>query len=171
MKGEERYIFGDCAINIDPDAQTLAEIAINSARTAKMFGIDPKVAMLSYSTKGSGSGPKVDKVVEATKIAQKLRPELDLDGELQFDAAFVPTTGKLKAPGSKVAGQATVFIFPGISAGNIGYKIAERMGGFAAVGPVLQGLNQPVNDLSRGCNPDDVYNLTLITAVQALEHR
>ncbi|HFU3734201.1 TPA: phosphate acetyltransferase [Streptococcus suis] len=171
VKGEERYIFGDCAINIDPDAQTLAEIAINSARTAKMFGIDPKVAMLSYSTKGSGAGPKVDKVVEATKIAQKLRPELDLDGELQFDAAFVPTTGKLKAPGSKVAGQATVFIFPGISAGNIGYKIAERMGGFAAVGPVLQGLNQPVNDLSRGCNPDDVYNLTLITAVQALEHR
>ncbi|WP_321538010.1 phosphate acyltransferase, partial [Streptococcus suis] len=114
------------AINIDPDAQTLAEIAINSARTAKMFGIDPKVAMLSYSTKGSGAGPKVDKVVEATKIAQKLRPELDLDGELQFDAAFVPTTGKLKAPGSSVAGQATVFIFPGISAGNIGYKIAER---------------------------------------------
>lgn len=171
VRGEERYIFGDCAINIDPDAQTLAEIAINSARTAKMFGIDPKVAMLSYSTKGSGAGPKVDKVVEATKIAQKLRPELDLDGELQFDAAFVPTTGKLKAPGSKVAGQATVFIFPGISAGNIGYKIAERMGGFAAVGPVLQGLNQPVNDLSRGCNPDDVYNLTLITAVQALEHR
>lgn len=171
VKGEERYIFGDCAINIDPDAQTLAEIAINSARTAKMFGIDPKVAMLSYSTKGSGSGPKVDKVVEATKIAQKLRPELDLDGELQFDAAFVPTTGKLKAPGSSVAGQATVFIFPGISAGNIGYKIAERMGGFAAVGPVLQGLNQPVNDLSRGCNSDDVYNLTLITAVQALEHR
>ncbi len=94
-----------------------------------------------------------------------------MDGELQFDAAFVPTTGKLKAPGSSVAGQATVFIFPGISAGNIGYKIAERMGGFAAVGPVLQGLNQPVNDLSRGCNPDDVYNLTLITAVQALEHR
>lgn len=171
VKGEERYIFGDCAINIGPDAQTLAEIAINSARTAKMFGIDPKVAMLSYSTKGSGAGPKVDKVVEATKIAQKLRPELDLDGELQFDAAFVPTTGKLKAPGSSVAGQATVFIFPGISAGNIGYKIAERMGGFAAVGPVLQGLNQPVNDLSRGCNPDDVYNLTLITAVQALEHR
>jgi len=171
VKGDERYIFGDCAINIDPDAQTLAEIAINSARTAKMFSIDPKVAMLSYSTKGSGAGPKVDKVVEATKIAQKLRPELDLDGELQFDAAFVPTTGKLKAPGSKVAGQATVFIFPGISAGNIGYKIAERMGGFAAVGPVLQGLNQPVNDLSRGCNPDDVYNLTLITAVQALGHR
>ncbi|HEM4725335.1 TPA: phosphate acetyltransferase, partial [Streptococcus suis] len=102
VKGEERYIFGDCAINIDPDAQTLAEIAINSARTAKMFGIDPKVAMLSYSTKGSGAGPKVDKVVEATKIAQKLRPELDLDGELQFDAAFVPTTGKLKAPGSSV---------------------------------------------------------------------
>ena len=171
VKGEERYIFGDCAINIDPDAQTLAEISVNSARTAKMFGIEPRVAMLSYSTKGSGTGPMVDKVVEATKIAQKLRPELDIDGELQFDAAFVPETGKLKAPGSNVAGQATVFIFPDISAGNIGYKIAERLGGFAAVGPVLQGLNKPVNDLSRGCNPDDVYNLTLITAVQALEHR
>lgn len=171
VKGDERYIFGDCAINIDPDAQTLAEIAINSARTAKMFGIEPKVAMLSYSTKGSGFGPKVDKVVEATRIAQQLRPELDLDGELQFDAAFVPETGKLKAPGSTVAGQATVFVFPGIQAGNIGYKIAERMGGFSAVGPVLQGLNQPVNDLSRGASPDDVFKLTLITAVQALEHR
>ena len=168
VRGTERYLFGDCAININPDAEALAEIAINSAITAKMFGIEPKIAMLSYSTKGSGFGDSVDKVVEATKIAHDLRPDLEIDGELQFDAAFHPETAALKAPGSNVAGQATVFIFPGIEAGNIGYKIAERLGGFAAVGPVLQGLNKPVNDLSRGCNADDVYKLTLITAAQAV---
>ena len=168
VRGTERYLFGDCAININPDAEALAEIAINSAITAKMFGIEPKIAMLSYSTKGSGFGESVDKVVEATKIAHDLRPDLEIDGELQFDAAFHPETAALKAPGSNVAGQATVFIFPGIEAGNIGYKIAERLGGFAAVGPVLQGLNKPVNDLSRGCNADDVYKLTLITAAQAV---
>jgi len=160
VRGTERYLFGDCAININPDAEALAEIAINSAITAKMFGIEPKIAMLSYSTKGSGFGESVDKVVEATKIAHDLRPDLEIDGELQFAA--------LKAPGSTVAGQANVFIFPGIEAGNIGYKMAERLGGFAAVGPVLQGLNKPVNDLSRGCNADDVYKLTLITAAQAV---
>ena len=169
VRGSERYLFGDCAININPDAEGLAEIAINSAITAKMFGIDPKIAMLSYSTKGSGFGESVDKVVAATKIAHELRPDLEIDGELQFDAAFVPETAALKALGSKVAGQANVFIFPGIEAGNIGYKMAERLGGFAAVGPVLQGLNKPVNDLSRGCNADDVYKLTLITAAQAVE--
>ena len=169
VRGSERYLFGDCAININPDAEGLAEIAINSAITAKMFGIDPKIAMLSYSTKGSGFGESVDKVVAATKIAHELRPDLEIDGELQFDAAFVPETATLKAPGSKVAGKANVFIFPGIEAGNIGYKMAERLGGFAAVGPVLQGLNKPVNDLSRGCNADDVYKLTLITAAQAVE--
>ena len=168
VRGTERYLFGDCAININPDAEALAEIAINSAITAKMFGIEPKIAMLSYSTKGSGFGESVDKVVEATKIAHDLRPDLEIDGELQFDAAFVPETAALKAPGSTVAGQANVFIFPGIEAGNIGYKMAERLGGFAAVGPVLQGLNKPVNDLSRGCNADDVYKLTLITAAQAV---
>ena len=169
VRGSDRYLFGDCAININPDAEGLAEIAINSAITAKMFGIDPKIAMLSYSTKGSGFGESVDKVVAATKIAHELRPDLEIDGELQFDAAFVPETAALKALGSKVAGQANVFIFPGIEAGNIGYKMAERLGGFAAVGPVLQGLNKPVNDLSRGCNADDVYKLTLITAAQAVE--
>ena len=168
VRGTERYLFGDCAININPDAEALAEIAINSAITAKMFGIEPKIAMLSYSTKGSGFGESVDKVVEATKIAHDLRPDLEIDGELQFDAAFVPETAALKAPGSNVAGQANVFVFPGIEAGNIGYKMAERLGGFAAVGPVLQGLNKPVNDLSRGCNADDVYKLTLITAAQAV---
>ena len=169
VRGSDRYLFGDCAININPDAEGLAEIAINSAITAKMFGIDPKIAMLSYSTKGSGFGESVDKVVAATKIAHELRPDLEIDGALQFDAAFVPETAALKALGSKVAGQANVFIFPGIEAGNIGYKMAERLGGFAAVGPVLQGLNKPVNDLSRGCNADDVYKLTLITAAQAVE--
>ena len=169
VRGSERYLFGDCAININPDAEGLAEIAFNSAITAKMFGINPKIAMLSYSTKGSGFGESVDKVVAATKIAHELRPDLEIDGELQFDAAFVPETAALKAPRSKVAGQANVFIFPGIEAGNIGYKMAERLGGFAAVGPVLQGLNKPVNDLSRGCNADDVYKLTLITAAQAVE--
>ena len=169
VRGSDRYLFGDCAININPDAEGLAEIAINSAITAKMFGIDPKIAMLSYSTKGSGFGESVDKVVAATKIAHELRPDLEIDGELQFDAAFVPETAALKALGSKVAGQANVFIFPGIEAGNIGYKMAERLGGFAALGPVLQGLNKPVNDLSRGCNADDVYKLTLITAAQAVE--
>lgn len=133
-----------------------------------MFGIEPKIAMLSYSSKGSGFGENVDKVVAATKRAHELRPDLEIDGELQFDAAFHPETAALKAPGSKVAGHATVFIFPSIEAGNIGYKIAERLGGFSAVGPVLQGLNKPVNDLSRGCSSDDVYNLTLITAAQAI---
>ena len=168
VRGTERYLFGDCAININPDAEALAEIAINSAITAKMFGIEPKIAMLSYSSKGSGFGENVDKVVAATKRAHELRPDLEIDGELQFDAAFHPETAALKAPGSKVAGHATVFIFPSIEAGNIGYKIAERLGGFSAVGPVLQGLNKPVNDLSRGCSSDDVYNLTLITAAQAI---
>ena len=167
VRGDERYLFADCAININPDAEGLAEIAINSASTAKMFGIDPHIAMLSYSTKGSGFGEGVDKVVEATKIAQELRPDFDIDGELQFDAAFVPEIAALKAPGSNVAGKATVFVFPSIEAGNISYKMAERFGGFAAVGPVLQGLNKPVNDLSRGCNADDVFKLTLITASQA----
>ena len=165
---DHRLVFADCAINIEPNAQELAEIAINTAETAKVFGIDPKVAMLSFSTKGSAKSPKVDRVVQATNIAKEMRPDLAIDGELQFDAAFVPETAALKAPGSTVAGQANVFIFPGIEAGNIGYKMAERLGGFAAVGPVLQGLNKPVNDLSRGCNADDVYKLTLITAAQAV---
>ncbi|TCD46396.1 phosphate acetyltransferase [Streptococcus sp. X16XC17] len=169
MKEEKQYIFGDCAINIDPDAEALADIAINSAETAKTFGIDPKVAMISYSTKGSGSGPQVDKVVEATRIVQELRPDLLIDGELQMDAALVSGTAKLKAPNSPVAGQANVFIFPAIEAGNIAYKIAERLGGYDAVGPVLQGLNKPVNDLSRGCSSEDVYKLSIITAAQAVD--
>lgn len=166
----ERYVFADCAINIDPGAQELAEIAVNTAETARIFDIDPKVAMLSFSTKGSAKAPQVDKVTEATQIAKKLAPELALDGELQFDAAFVPETAAIKAPDSDVAGQANVFVFPDLQAGNIGYKIAQRLGMFDAIGPILQGLNMPVNDLSRGSSADDIYKLAIITAAQALEN-
>ena len=165
---EEKYLFADCAININPNAQQLAEIAIDSCDTAKTFGFDSKVAMMSFSTKGSAKAPEVDKVIEATKIVKELRPNGQVDGELQFDAAFEPSVGKLKAPDSKVAGQATVFVFPDLQSGNIGYKIAQRLGGYEAVGPILQGLNKPVADLSRGCNPEDVYKLSIITAAQAL---
>ncbi|MFT8411268.1 MAG: phosphate acetyltransferase [Schleiferilactobacillus perolens] len=166
----ERYIFADCAINIDPSAQELAEIAVDSAETAKLFDIEPHVAMLSFSTKGSAKAPQVDKVAEATKIAHELAPELSLDGELQFDAAFVPSVAHQKAPDSTVAGEATVFIFPDLQSGNIGYKIAQRFGHFEAIGPILQGLNKPVSDLSRGSNEEDVYKLAIITAAQTLNH-
>lgn len=167
-RDNERYLFSDCAINIDPNAQELAEIAVASAKTAKLFDIDPKVALLSFSTKGSAKADQVDKVAEATKIAQELAPEYEIDGELQFDAAFVPTVGQQKAPDSKVAGKATVFVFPELQSGNIGYKIAQRFGGFEAIGPILQGLNKPISDLSRGSNEEDVYKLSIITAAQAL---
>lgn len=170
QRDDDRYIFADAAINIDIDAQTMAEIAIQSAKTAKVFGIDPKVAMLSFSTKGSAKAPQVDKVSEATKIAKELEPSLALDGELQFDAAFVPEVAKSKAPDSEIAGQANVFIFPDLQSGNIGYKIAQRLGGFEAVGPILQGLAKPVSDLSRGANEEDVYKVAIITAAQALEN-
>lgn len=168
-EGEEPEILGmgDCAINIKPSVEEIAECAVESARTAEIFGVEPKVAMLSYSTKGSGAGEDVDKMVEATKLAQKAAPELDIDGELQFDAAVSPTVAKTKCKGSKVAGQANVFIFPDINAGNIGYKIAQRLGGFDAYGPILQGLNAPINDLSRGCNADEVYTMAIITAALA----
>ncbi|HBQ76125.1 TPA: phosphate acetyltransferase [Clostridioides difficile] len=171
VRDEEQYVFADCAINIAPDANDLAENAIASAKTAKTFGIDPKVALLSFSTKGSAKSPETERVVEATRIAKERAPELAIDGELQFDAAFVPSVAKSKAPESDVAGQANVFIFPSLEAGNIGYKIAQRLGGFEAIGPILQGLNKPVNDLSRGCNEEDVYKLAIITAAQAVEER
>ncbi len=171
QKGAERYLFADSAINIELDAETLAEIAVQSAATAKIFGIDPKVAMLSFSTKGSAKHELVDKVVQATKLAQEMVPELadSIDGELQFDAAFVESVAKSKAPGSKVAGHANVFIFPSLEAGNIGYKIAQRLGGYEAIGPILQGLAAPVSDLSRGASEEDAYKVAIITAAQALK--
>lgn len=168
QKGDQRYIFADCAINIELDADTMAEVAVQSAETAKIFGIDPKVALLSFSTKGSAKGEMVTKVVEATEKVHEMEPDLPADGEMQFDAAVVPSVGELKAPGSKVAGHANVFIFPSLEAGNIGYKIAQRFGGFTAVGPILQGLNAPIADLSRGCSEDDAYKVAIITAAQAL---
>lgn len=166
QRNHERYIFADTAINIDPDAATLAEIAVESAHTAEIFDIDPKIAMLSFSTKGSAKGDMVTKVQEATKLAQEKAPELEIDGELQFDAAFVPDVGASKAPGSKVAGHATVFVFPELQSGNIGYKIAQRLGHFEAIGPILQGLNAPVSDLSRGASEEDVYKVAIMTAAQ-----
>ena len=180
IRGEEMICMGDCAINIDYQdkvdkegnvtlsaAAQLAEVAIETAKTAKVFGIDPKVAMLSFSTKGSGKGANVDLVREATAIAKEKAPELAIDGEMQFDAAVSPTVGQLKFPGSPVAGYANTFIFPEIQSGNIGYKIAQRLGGFAAYGPILQGLNAPINDLSRGCNAEEVYQMAIITAALA----
>lgn len=165
-------VFADCAINIEPDAQQLADIAVSSAKTAKAIaGIEPRVAMLSFSTKGSGNDDKffksVPKVQEATRLAKEMAPDLALDGEFQFDAAVAPEVGELKAPGSRVAGHANVFIFPNINAGNIGYKIAQRFGGYMAIGPVCQGFAKPLNDLSRGCNVDDIVATVAVTALQA----
>lgn len=168
VKGDERYLFADCAININPGAQELAEIAVESANTAKIFDIDPQVAMLSFSTMGSAKSDEVTKVQEAVKLAKELAPNENIDGELQFDAAFVPVVAKQKAPESEVAGHANVFVFPELQSGNIGYKIAQRLGGFEAIGPVLQGLNKPVSDLSRGSVEEDVYKVAIITAAQAL---
>ena len=164
VRGDEKLAMGDCAINIDPSEDEIVESTVETAHTAEIFGIDPKVALLSYSTKGSGKGETVDKMRNATLRVQEAHPELKVDGELQFDAAVAPEVGKLKAPNSTVAGEANVFIFPNINAGNIGYKIAQRLGSFAAYGPILQGLNAPINDLSRGCDAEEVYKMSLITA-------
>ena len=161
------WAFGDCAVNPNPTAEQIGEIAAVSAKTAAQFGIDPKVAILSYSTGTSGSGPDVERAVEATTKAKELAPDVAIDGPLQFDAACDPGVGAKKAPDSPVAGQANVFIFPDLEAGNAGYKIAQRTGGALAVGPVLQGLNKPVNDLSRGATVPDIVNTVAITAIQA----
>lgn len=169
VREDEKYVFADCAINIAPDSNDLAEIAIESAKTADMFGMEPRIAMLSFSTKGSAKSPETQRVSGAVEEAKRRDPSLVIDGEFQFDAAFVPSVAKKKAPDSPLQGDANVFIFPSLEAGNIGYKIAQRLGGFEAVGPILQGLNKPVNDLSRGCNEEDVYKLALITAAQGIK--
>ncbi|WP_026672753.1 phosphate acetyltransferase [Alkalihalobacterium bogoriense] len=171
VKEDKKFVFADCAINISPTSEELAEIAIATAETAKVFDIDPKVAMLSFSTKGSASSIETKKVSEATKLAQEARPDLVIDGEFQFDAAFVPAVAQKKAPDSPLKGEANVFIFPSLESGNLGYKIAQRLGGYEAIGPILQGLNRPVNDLSRGCNVKDVYKLALITAMQSINQK
>lgn len=161
------WAFGDCAVNPNPTAEQLADIAVTSARTAAQFGVTPRVAMLSYSTGTSGSGPDVDVVVEATRLAREKAPELAIEGPIQFDAAVDEAVAATKLPGSEVAGKATVFVFPSLEAGNIGYKAVQRSSGAVAVGPVLQGLNKPVNDLSRGALVEDIVNTVALTAVQA----
>ena len=161
-------VFADCALVIEPDHEQLASIALSSARSYRDFVEDePRVALLSFSTLGSAEHESVDRVQAAVEIATKQEPGLQIDGELQFDAAFVPAIGQSKAPNSAVAGEANVFVFPSLSAGNIGYKIAQRIGGAAAIGPVIQGLNKPANDLSRGCSEEDVYQMIAVTSVQA----
>ncbi len=161
-------IFADCAVNPNPTSEQLSEIAISSAQTAKdMLNMDPAVAMLSFSTKGSACHELVDKVVEATEIAKDKTPEIMLDGELQADASLIPEVANTKSPESNVAGKANVLIFPDLQSGNIGYKLVQRLAGAEAIGPILQGIAKPVNDLSRGCSVDDVVNVTAITAVQA----
>ncbi len=162
-------VFADCAVVPEPDAQQLAQIAVMTAKTAHdLAGIEPRVAMLSFSTKGSASHERVNKVVEATALARQMSPTLSIDGELQADAAIVPSVGASKAPGSSIAGTANVLVFPSLEVGNIAYKLVQRIAGAGAVGPVLQGLAAPVNDLSRGCNVEDIYKTIIITCNQAI---
>lgn len=167
-KGDDVKLYSDCAMNMNPDADTLAQIGAASGDTAVAFGFEPNIAFLSFSTLGTAEDPLVDKVSEATKIAKTLRPEYNIDGEMQFDAALLPAVAQKKCPNSPVAGKATVYVFPDLNAGNIGYKITERLGGYAAIGPIFQGLNKPVNDLSRGAKPEDIANSGYLTVVQAM---
>jgi len=166
---EQVFVYGDCAVNPEPTAEELADIAIQSAESAKAFGIDPKVAMISYSTGTSGSGADVEKVKEATRLAQEKRPDLLIDGPLQYDAASVPSVGRQKAPDSKVAGQANVFVFPDLNTGNTTYKAVQRSANVLSIGPMLQGLRKPVNDLSRGALVDDIVYTIALTAIQAVQ--
>ena len=163
-------VFADCAVMPNPNAKELAEIAVSTAYTTKaIVGIEPQIAMLSFSTKGSAKHELCDKVIEATRLAKEMAPELQIDGELQADAALVPSVGKSKAPGSLVAGEANVLVFPNLESGNISYKLVQRLGGAEAIGPILQGMAAPVNDLSRGCSVDDIYKMAAITANQAMK--
>lgn len=170
-RGDELYVMGDCAINPTLTAEELAEVAVETAKTTMSFGITPRVALLSFSSKGSAKTEEAEKVRLATEYAQDKLPNTLIDGELQFDAAFVPSVAEKKSPKSPLEGKANVFIFPSLEAGNIGYKIAQRLGGFEAYGPILQGLNKPVNDLSRGTTTEEVYNLALFTATQVMANR
>lgn len=170
-RGDELYVMGDCAINPTLTAEELAEVAVETAKTTMSFGITPRVALLSFSSKGSAKTEEAEKVRLATEYAQDKLPDTLIDGELQFDAAFVPSVAEKKSPNSPLEGNANVFIFPSLEAGNIGYKIAQRLGGFEAYGPILQGLNKPVNDLSRGTTTEEVYNLALFTATQVMANR
>ena len=164
---DQVLVYGDCAINPDPNAQQLADIAIQSAESAQMFGIEPRVAMISYSTGSSGAGSDVEKVREATKIAESLRPDLLIDGPLQYDAAAIESVGKSKAPNSPVAGKANVFVFPDLNTGNTTYKAVQRSFDLVCIGPMLQGMRKPVNDLSRGALVDDIVFTIALTAIQA----
>jgi phosphate acetyltransferase len=168
MAWPERVLFfADCAVNIDPDAEALAEIGRVTAASARAFGFEPKVAFLSFSTRGSAKHQLVDQVREAVRMAREAEPELVLDGEIQFDAAFVPAVAKKKCPDSPLAGKANVLIFPDLNSGNIAYKITERLGGASAIGPIFQGLNRPINDISRGASAQDLADVAVITAAQA----
>jgi phosphate acetyltransferase len=168
LRNDTVYLMGDCAINPEPEAKDLAEFAVELSSVATSYGIEPKIAMLSFSTKGSANTLQTQKVLEATQLAKQLVPDVMIDGEMQFDAAVDPKVGQSKFPGSQVAGYANVFVFPDLNSGNIGYKIAQWLGGFEAIGPFLAGLNAPVNDLSRGCSEEDVYKTAIVTANQAL---
>lgn len=165
-EGAETLVMGDCSINIDPSADDLVEITLQTAHTVRQFGVEPRVGLLSYSTLGSAKGASVDKVKEAATRLKRMPLDFGVEGEVQFDCAVAPEVASLKAPDSAIAGNINTFIFPNIDSGNIGYKIAARLGGYEAIGPILQGLNAPINDLSRGCNADEVFKMAIVTAAQ-----